>query len=74
MTVSLPEAMLAEVRRVSREENRTQSDLVQEALRRYLSGRVPTVKPTKPELARIAAGRAEIARGEFVTVTQLING
>ena len=74
MTVSLPEAMLAEVQRVSREENRTHSELVREALRRYFSGRFPEVTPTKAELAGIAAGRAEIDKGEFVTLNQLLNG
>ena len=74
MTISLPEAMLAEVQRVSQEETRTHSELVREALRRYIAGRFPEVSPTKAELSGISAGRAEIEKGEFVTLTQFLNG
>ena len=34
----------------------------------------PTYKPTKAELAAIRKGEAQIARGECVTVTELLNG
>ena len=74
MTISLPEAMVLEVQRVSREENRTHSELVREALRRYFSARFPVVEPTKSELAGIAAGRAEIAAGKYVTLDELLHG
>lgn len=74
LTISLPEAMLQEVQRVSREENRTYSELVREALRRYFSARFPAVRPSNAELAGIAAGRAEIEKGDFVTLPQLLNG
>jgi bifunctional DNA-binding transcriptional regulator/antitoxin component of YhaV-PrlF toxin-antitoxin module len=33
----------------------------------------PTYKPTKAELAAIRKGEAEIARGEYVTVTGLLH-
>jgi len=74
MTISLPEAMVAEVQRVSREESRTHSELVREALRRYFSARFAVVTPTKAELAGIARGRAEISKGQHVTLEQLLHG
>ena len=73
MTVSLPEAMIAEVERVSQEEHRTHSELVREALRRYFYSRFPVVMATKADLARIARGRAQIEKGEFVTLDQLLD-
>ena len=33
----------------------------------------PTYKPTKAELAAIRKGEAEIARGEFVTLRELLH-
>jgi predicted transcriptional regulator len=33
----------------------------------------PTYKPTKAELAAIRKGEVEIARGEFVTLTELLH-
>lgn len=33
----------------------------------------PSYKPTKAELAAIRKGEAEIARGEFVTLTELLH-
>ncbi|SPF42514.1 CopG-like transcriptional regulator (modular protein) [Candidatus Sulfopaludibacter sp. SbA4] len=74
MTVSLPEAMIQEVERVSKEEHRTHSELVREALRRYFYSRFPVVTPTKAELAAVARGRAQIQKGEFVTLDELLNG
>jgi bifunctional DNA-binding transcriptional regulator/antitoxin component of YhaV-PrlF toxin-antitoxin module len=34
----------------------------------------PTYKPTKAELAAIRKGEAQIARGECMTLTELLNG
>lgn len=36
---SLPEAMIRELERVAQEENRTKSEVVREALRRYIEAR-----------------------------------
>ncbi|GBC95280.1 Putative nickel-responsive regulator [bacterium HR16] len=36
---SLPEAMIRELERVAKEENRTKSEVVREALRRYIEAR-----------------------------------
>lgn len=71
MTISLPEAMSAEVQRVSREEHRTHSELVREALRRYFESRYPLYAPTRAELAAIQKGRAAFRRGDYITLDQL---
>jgi predicted transcriptional regulator len=71
-TVSVPPAMAAEIDKVHRKEHRTRSELVREALRAYIADRYPLAQPTKPELARIRKGRAEIRRGQFVTYDQLL--
>lgn len=63
--------MLEEFEQVRKAENRTRSELVREALRAYFERRVPVVEPTKAELAAIRRGRAEIKRGDFVTLAQL---
>ena len=73
MTISLPEEMLAEVHRVSREERRTHSGLVREALHRYFHDRFPVVVATQGELRAVAHGRAEIAKGDYLTLDQFFN-
>ena len=73
MTISLPPAMLQEFEKVRKAEDRTRSELVREALRRYFESRYPEVKPTKAELAAIRRGRAEIKRGEYVTLEELLD-
>jgi len=74
LTISLPPVMLKEFERVRKAENRTNSELVREALRHYFSSRLPVVAATKAELARIAAGRVEIRRGDYVTIDELLHG
>ncbi len=71
MTVSLPPAMIRHVERVRRVENRTRSELVREALRRYFSHAFPLVTPSPSELAAIRRGRAEIRRGDYLSLDQL---
>ena len=56
-----------------KEENRTRSELVREALRRYIESRYPTGKATPAELAAIHRGREAFKRGEYVTLTDLVN-
>ena len=63
--------MAAEIDKVRRKENRTRSELVREALRAYIADRYPTARPTSTEAARIRRGRAEIRRGDFLTLDQL---
>ena len=71
MTVSLPPAMIKLVERVRKVENRTRSELVREALRTYFSRAFPVVTPSAGELAAIRLGRAEIRRGDYLSLDQL---
>ncbi len=70
MTVSLPPAMIRQVEQVRKVEHRTRSELVREALRTYF--RFPTVAASKSELQAIRLGRAEMRRGEYVSLDQLL--
>ena len=71
LTISLPPAMLEELERVRKQEHRTRSELMREALRSYFSKRIPEGVPTTAELRAIRRGRAAIARGHFVTLDEL---
>ena len=59
LTISLPPAMLKELERVRKQEHRTRSELMREALRTYFSGRFPEEVPTTAELRAIRRGRAD---------------
>ena len=65
--------MAKQMERVQKEENRTRSELLREAWRQYVASRSRLYTPTKAELAAIRKGRAEIRRGESVTLQQLLN-
>lgn len=73
MTISLPPAMVGEVERVRKTENRTRSELVREALRVYFNRarNLPVYVPTRRELDELEKGRQEMRRGEFLTVDEL---
>ena len=73
MTISLPPAMARQLEKVRKQEHRTRSELMREALRHYFDSRVPEVTPTRAEMAAIRRGRAEIKAGRFVTLEQLRN-
>ena len=73
LAISLPPAMLHQLERVRKQENRTRSELMREALRQYIESRYPTAKATKAELAAIRSGRATIKRGDYRSLTDLIN-
>jgi predicted transcriptional regulator len=73
MTLSLPPAMARQLEKVRKQEHRTRSELIREALRHYFDSRVPEVTPTRAEMAAIRRGRAEIKAGRFVTLEQLRN-
>ena len=70
MTISLPPEMIREVERVRKAEHRTRSELLREALRAYFTARrtFPTYTPTAAELRAIEKGRAEMRRGEYLTL------
>jgi predicted transcriptional regulator len=71
VTISLPPAMAKQMEKVQQKEHRTRSELLREAWRHYFESRYPEYTPTKAEAAAIRLGRAEIKRGEFVTLEQL---
>ncbi len=71
MTVSLPPRLVREMERVRKVEQRTRSELVQEALRTYLSRRIPTRAPSRAERSALRKGRAEFKEGAFVSFDQL---
>ena len=70
ISVSLPESVVALVDRTAKKEHRTRSALVREALQGYLRV-IPVVTPTKEEKSALRRGKAEIRRGEFVTLEAL---
>jgi len=72
ITVSLPAAMAEQVEKTSRQEHRTCSELVLEALRIYISIRqFPEEAPTTAEQRAIARGRAAYERGDYITLDEL---
>lgn len=73
LTVSLPPAMLSQFEQIRIAENRTRSELMREALRKYFDTKWPVYTPTKSELAAIKRGRAEFKKGNYITLDQLIH-
>jgi predicted transcriptional regulator len=83
ITISLPKAMSRQVDRLCKAEQRTRSELFREALRSYVRERawlagfepratkLPVYTPTRHERVAIEKGRAEMRRGEFVTLDEL---
>ncbi|TMB57476.1 MAG: ribbon-helix-helix protein, CopG family [Deltaproteobacteria bacterium] len=67
-TISLPPAVAEELEKARKLEHRSRSELIREALRFYL---LPVAKPTARDLRGIQKGRAEIRRGDYVTLDQL---
>lgn len=68
INISLPPDMARRVDQASKREHRTRSELVREALRVYLAH---SYSPTASELRAIENGRAEIRRGDYLTLDQL---
>jgi predicted transcriptional regulator len=73
MTISLPPAMAKQMEKVQQEEHRTRSELLREAWRQYFESRYAAYTPTRAELAGVRKGRAEIKRGESVTLDRLLH-
>ena len=65
--------MAQQVEEAMKAEQRTRSELIREALRTYFGTRFPVVQPSRAELAAIRQGRAEIKRGQYVNLDQLLN-
>ena len=75
ISISLPQEMVTEVEQVSLYEGRTHSELVREAIRDYVQAhktRIPVAKATAKEIKAIQRARREIARGEYVTLEDLL--
>ena len=74
MTVSVPPETFDEMEQVRKDERRSMSELIREIWRVYLRFRnVRAYTPTAAELRAIRRGRAQIERGESVTLDQLLN-
>jgi metal-responsive CopG/Arc/MetJ family transcriptional regulator len=78
ITVSLPPKMVDELDRVRRNEHRTRSELLREALRSYMasagtSRSVPVEDAQQGEIAAMRMAREEYARGETVSLEDLQN-
>ena len=75
ISVSIPEEMLPEIDEAARQENRSRSELIREALRCYLShGRrrmIPLDDAQPDEIEAIERARAEFTRGDFVRLEDL---
>jgi len=72
-TISLPPKMAEQVEKTMRAEHRTRSELVREALRRYISNRRSLEEtPTAAELRAIRQGEAAYQRGDSVTLDEYL--
>jgi predicted transcriptional regulator len=74
LTVTLPDDLLRHVDRARAVDRRRRSDIVRDALRRYLGHQPPEDEATPDEIAAIERGRAQIARGEAVTLEEALDG
>jgi predicted transcriptional regulator len=72
LTVTLPDDLLHQVDR-ARAPHRGRSEVVQDALRLYF-GQMSVDEATPEEIASIEHGRAQIARGESVTLEEALHG
>ena len=73
ITFTLPSGLHRLVERVRKTEQRTVTELMREALRRYFAqvGALPVYKPTPAERRSIERGRADAARGDVMSLSQL---
>ena len=65
--------MADQVRKASRAEFRTNSELIREALRHYLKDRFPLVETTASERRAIAKGKADFKAGDFTSLSRVKN-
>jgi metal-responsive CopG/Arc/MetJ family transcriptional regulator len=75
ISVTIPEEMLPEIDQAALHENRSRSELIREALRRYLSRRrhrmIPLDDAQPDEIEAIERGREQFARRDFVRLEDL---
>ena len=73
LTISMPPGMVEQVMHVSKEEYRTPSELIREALRGYFYNRMPLAHPTVAERKIIDRGRNAYQRGEYQELNGVLN-
>jgi len=73
MTISLPAEMMEQVEQVRKDEHRTCSELVRGPLRTYIETRLPVVTPSVEDIRALRRARREHARGQYVTLDQLLH-
>lgn len=78
ITASLPQDELAALDRVRKQDHRTRSEVMREALRYYVAlreriQRLPEVDAEPDEIEAIERGREAIKRGEYVTLDDLLH-
>jgi predicted transcriptional regulator len=72
-TISLPSEIAEAVEKTRKAEHRSRSELFREAVRVYLAARTsPAYTPTAAELRALDKGRAEIRRGNYLTLDELL--
>jgi len=65
--------MMDQIEKVRKAAHRTHSKLVREAQRTYISRRFAEAPVSAAELRAIRRGRAQIRRGEYVSLYELFN-
>jgi predicted transcriptional regulator len=72
ITIRLPENVVRAADEVAARRGRSRSELICDALEWHLRLQdLPIEEPTPQERAALAAGRAQHARGEFVTLDEI---
>jgi predicted transcriptional regulator len=72
ITISLPEETLRAVREAAARQGCSRSELIRDALEWHLRLQsLPVEEPTPEERAALGSGRAQHARGEFVTLDEI---
>jgi metal-responsive CopG/Arc/MetJ family transcriptional regulator len=72
ITVSLPENVVRAFDELAARCGRSRSQLIRDALDWHLRVEgLPVEEPTREERAALAAGRAQHARGEFVSIDEI---
>ena len=72
ITISLPEDIVRAADEIAARAGRSRSDLIRDALEWHLRiQNVPVEEPSPEERAALAAGRAQHARGEFVSLDEI---
>jgi metal-responsive CopG/Arc/MetJ family transcriptional regulator len=72
ITITLPEDVVRVADEVAARSGRSRSELIRDALAWHLRVHaLPVEEPTQEERAALAAGRAQHARSEFVTLDEI---